>query len=164
MQLKLDSRVIMVTAAVFMPFIKNLGLVAMVLLGCLLVGQEKRESSKAVVVKPTAEAAEAPQQQLVLQGVKAPADVSGLRVFLNPKDKTSLGTGNAGYVGTVYFSHPENNEQHEGSFVLTLPRKVTAPTRVVLTPISGEGTELPSNATLQLEAARIEPVDNSKFK
>ena len=120
-----------------------------------------QSSSKTVLVEPTAEEANAAQQQLVLDGVKASPETIGVRVFLNPTPNAKPEINDKSYLGTLYFSHSKEGVK-EGDFVLSLSTKITKRSRVVIYPISEKGT--PVTTELQVRDVKLKPMDNEAFK
>ena len=119
-------------------------------------------SGKTIVITPSKAAAESADQQLVLRGLKAPADAAGVRVFLNPDAKEKLSPETRSYLGSIFFSHRKIGENKGQDFVLTLSKPVTGNVRVVLYPISANGGLV--NAKLDLQNAAIRPVNNSAYR
>ncbi len=121
--------------------------------------------SKKVLVSPSSGAETAPQQQLILKGIKASSDVIGFRVFVNPECGPEAVSEKKGYVATLYFSHPENDaEGHEGDFVVTLPTRVNCRSSVVLYPVTSEASNTARpKESLNLKTAQIVALNNDAF-
>jgi len=125
-------------------------------------GAQSEVSGKTIVITPSKLAAGSADQQLVLRGLKAPADAAGVQVFLNPEENGTLSPESHSYVGSIFFSHRREGEDKGQNFVLTLRKPVTGKARVVLYPVSASGRRLA--AKLDLQDAGIQPVDNSSFR
>jgi len=123
-----------------------------------------QSTPKAIVVRPSPEAATSGQQELELKGLKTSSEAIGVRVFLDPEADSKLDANSKSYLGSVYFSHQKdaNSKTREGNFVLAMRKKVTGPTRVVIYPISEKGS--PVSAVVEVKEARIITADNSSFQ
>ena len=90
---------------------------------------EDRAGTKSFTVRPSTGSGE---QLLHLRGVKLPAGVQGLRVYLNPKKNERLSEQSASYIGNVNAPQRAPGAPASGDFVLTLPARVSGTARVVV--------------------------------
>lgn len=120
--------------------------------------------SKPLVVRPQVDTTQSGQQELELKGLKTSSDAIGVRVFVNPSPDSKLDEKSRSYLGSVYFSHQEDPESKtkEGSFTIRIRGKLSGPVRVVISPISRNGS--PVNADVEVKEARIKSADNSAFQ
>jgi hypothetical protein len=131
-------------------------------LGCVGFEACAQTPAKSIVVRPSGDTATSAQQELVLEGVKTSAKVAGFRVFLDPDPSTKFDTENKSYLGSLYFTHTEQGQGKEGSFTLVLPKKIAGSAKLVITPVSSDGTSL--SADITVKSAKIRSVDNKDFR
>jgi hypothetical protein len=124
--------------------------------------QGAQTGGKVLFVTPSAEAAKTSEQQLILRGLKAPASIVGVRVFLNPTEGATLTSESPSYLGCVYFSHRKGDEKDGQTFILSLRTPVSGKARLVLHPITSDGAM--RDAKIELQDASIKPIDNSAFR
>jgi len=131
-------------------------------LACVGFGACAQTPPKSIVVRPSADTATSGQQELVLEGVKTSAKVAGIRVFLDPDPSSKFDTENKSYLGSLYFTHAEQGQGKKGSFTIVLPKIIAGPTKLVITPVSSDGTVLSDDVTVK--SATIRTVDNKDFR
>lgn len=124
-----------------------------------------QSSPKTITVQASSETGAHGKQELELRGLKTTSsDAVGVRVFLDPGPDSKLDANSKSYVGSIYFSHQKdpNSKNKEGNFVLPLRHRVTGATRIVMYPISSNGSIV--SAGVDVREARIRPTDNSAFQ
>jgi hypothetical protein len=123
-----------------------------------------QSTSKPLVVHPQVNATQSGPQELELKGLKTSSDAIGVRVFVNPGPEGKLDEKSRSYLGSVYFSHQEDpdSKTKEGSFTIPIRGRLSGPVRVVISPISRNGSAV--NADVEVKEARIKSADNSAFQ
>lgn len=137
-------------------------LVAGSLFACANQAQKIPANATTIEVRGVKPSAEGSPQQLILHGIKFPADVIGARVFLNPKPDDAFTPDSGSYVGSFFASHPKPDGKSGADFALTLHRPVVGAARIVVEPI--ESKDGADSGKIEVKAVEIRAVSNSTLK